>query len=159
MGSDSTDNSVAGRAFRAFNSDNTTKARSIARDIIDSTGRKRLNTGNYRYSIQNGLTFKSDPDEICDDLMYGIDTVEMYMSQNQPGLLCVDIYASTYDHAHVDTDDPFPPTLQSENVSWVDIDMELFSRFSSGTEMHDMAVSVKQSELHNPQQQSALQQN
>lgn len=159
MGSDSTDNSVAGRAFRAFNNDNQSQTRSLARDIIDSVARERMNSGDYRYAVQDGLSFKSDPDSVCDDLKYGIDDVDMYMSPKQPGLLCIDIYASTIDHAHVDAPDESPRTLKSANLSWVDIEMELYSRFSSGTEMHDMAVGVTQSDIHSLPPQSGLQQN
>ena len=129
--------------FQAFNTGEESK-RDVARNIINTEGRRRLGNEIHQYTQQPGLKFKAEPDEIADGLMYGIESVEMYMHENQPGLLCIDIVSTTIDTGlveHPNDSKPAPPPSFERSV-FTKVSAEIFGRFSASTCMFDMAVSV-----------------
>lgn len=138
----------AGKAFRAFNNDNEVERRAIAREMIDTEARRRFHDETYQYTQQPRLKFKSTPDTIADDLKHGIDGVTMYMSESKPGLLCIDIVATTIDHGLIEDQEMGLHPPKAENSTFVEVTLELYGRFSASSEQYHMAVGVQQHPMH-----------
>lgn len=143
----------ASDAFRAFNGSDESNLE-IGKWMIDTEARDRFHDETYQYTQQQGLKFKATPDEIADDLKEGVDEVDMYMSESKPGLLCIDVIATTIDHGMIENDEMGIHPPDAAHTTFVKVTCELYGRFSASTEMFDMSVTVKQHELHDSEDDS-----
>ena len=122
------------RAYGALQSD-TPVQQSFASAFIDEHVRSQLLSGRSTVTVQKGLNYTPDVDELCDDFMATVQEVELAPVASGLGTTRIkaQITASTYDTATLSPEATGAPTAQAptfENTARVRCDLGVGATFA-----------------------------
>lgn len=131
------------RAYAAYQSESPTVQREFASSFIDEYVRAQLSSGRATISVQNGLDYQYNIDDLVDGLCVGVKDVKIAEANGAMGAtqLQAEFTAYTYDRAKI-THTPGPATHAQqpsfENTTRVRCDLGVGASFAQivGADIH-----------------------